>query len=616
MCSQCLIFGSNKIDFLYKDLTDHGVDTMYLPPQAEIDDRFEYFHDYRRNSTSQQICKDDDEPLAEPTEQTRSPGILMILEAEDLTTNLKDPKEVLNTITKAVQSQGLKVVSSSTSTTSKGPIVTVILREGYIIARAFPEFKYCAIDLHLWSKYLKHDDVKRALAKAMGSKSKPSAYRIVAGGMFGVDTWKEDEKGRGPRVLDVCNRESTTARNGSMDTKVADTMLEEGIKLVDTKDAIITVVCGEKEEDCSSVNVLKSVDSSTTVVPLVACTGIANEYAEGAMDRMVECEKAVYATLMDAVTSADKLMSAVVIDPSATLAYTRIVYKILKAKKRNLLEIHNIFAFAVKLDSHDEWRRHLMERFRKDIVRHDPAFRAEILFNNTDSSMELGLASSGDQGFVHKIVETVGAIEKKTGLVSDVRDIKGGLFVKDPDWKPSHFFLPEDYEQQAPLDQYLSQQPVGFQTVFQLEPKSAKSTMTLTMEFVTNALKTALADMESVTAEEAKELGQVELHQVADVGDGGVVVASWSGGNVLVLWDGRKHLDLNWFSYEESAEMANECAYLFKSQFPKKLATALQDDQPRGYGRVVNFLSDLPEGVPRKHPHWAKFKDGATTSKK
>lgn len=67
-----------------------------------------------------------------------------------------------------------------------------------------------------------------------------------------------------------------------------------------------------------------------------------------------------------------------------------------------------------------------------------------------------------------------------------------------------------------------------------------------------------------------------------------------------MLWDGRKHIDVNLFTYEQNTEMANTFESNFRTS--KNLVTMLRDEQPRGIGKVVSYFADLEKGG---KPHWA-----------
>jgi len=604
ICSQCLILGSNKVDFLFDELTDHDLNApnLYIQPLDKIEDTHEYFHDYRRNSTSQHYCDHDGDLEAVPDVQKRSPGILMIVEVEDVTVDLEDVAGLTTLLSSTLKSEGLSVLSTETSKTDQGASVIIYLGEGYVVARTFPEQKYCAVDIHFWSSFDKHEGAKKSLIKAFGSKDNrsSSSYRIVAGGMFGVSTWKEDTKKRGPRVTDKCHREPGKEREKALDIGIADTILEKSMDVIPSKEITAVLLCGDSASDCSSLKILEQSESVGKIITLTSCPDISNEFEEGALLKMRACEKQVYNTLMESLQK--EKIRAVVIDPRATQSFTRIAYKVLKAKKSRFFS-HDFTGVAVMLNEEESWRRNLMERFRKDIILWDFNFRAEVLFNSTDTTLEMDVISSGDEGFVKRLLAVTADIEKETSLVSDVRDIKGGLFYEDPEWEWSHFFLPEDYDQRGPLEQWKSQQPVGHQSVMQLEPKNPNKKIDFSMDAIKSALKMALSSMES---DESKAMSSADIKEVDSVGDGGLVTALWSGGNCVALWNGRDHIDLNLFTFVESKELHDEFVLHFRTYFRMKLAIALRDTQPRGYGRVVNFPSDIGD---RSDPHWAKFKE-------
>ena len=81
--------------------------------------------------------------------------------------------------------------------------------------------------------------------------------------------------------------------------------------------------------------------------------------------------------------------------------------------------------------------------------------------------------------------------------------------------------------------------------------------------------------------------------QMIDVGDGCVLTAFFKGGGIVASWDGRVHVDVNVFL--ENAAMRKhrkEFETIFLDQIPD-LKVVQQNNQPRGYGRVVNFPEEI-----------------------
>ena len=50
-CAQVFVMGSNKIDFMDRELKDHNVDTLYLQDLDTINDPYEIYHDYYKNES-------------------------------------------------------------------------------------------------------------------------------------------------------------------------------------------------------------------------------------------------------------------------------------------------------------------------------------------------------------------------------------------------------------------------------------------------------------------------------------------------------------------------------------------------------------------------------------
>lgn len=607
ICSQCLIFGSNKVDFLKGNLYDHELisSNLYIPAQADIADRYQFYHDYVWNSTSMHLCLREDEKEEESVVQKRSPGLIMIVEIEDIRLNLDDSTKLLQRTTSALEQVGQNIVNASTFSTNVGAFMTLILHDGYVLVRTWRDKSYAAVDVHLWSKFNQIDALKDVLVVAFESAAAPSSFRIVAGGMFGVSAWKLDERQRGPHLNVTCTNRGSSALDTSVDKTVAPILLEETWKIVNDEDTSVVVLCGDDKDVCASVEVLKKLGVKH-IMPLYSCHGVDNEFAEGAADRMDLCGMAMYSMLRESVTD-NKKFGAVIVDDSAPRSMARVAYKILKAWRGALLE-KSLFIMAVIFEDGSIWRRHLLERFRKDIIHYDPNFRAEVLFNTSDSSMELGITRSGDRGFVEKIKKIMTRVEQKTGMTWMLHQLLGGQYEYEHDWKASHYFLPADYDQRSPFEQWKSQRPLGYQTVFQFE--SIDDDVVVTYDAIKAALIGALSGLDSkIFVNEAKGVAEAELTELGQgvIGNGALLVASWSGGNCALLWDGRGHVDLNLFTFEESPKFAKAVAFAFKAGFGKAIFNvALQDIQPRGDGRVVNLKSDINDVG--KVPHWAKFK--------
>jgi hypothetical protein len=85
------------------------------------------------------------------------------------------------------------------------------------------------------------------------------------------------------------------------------------------------------------------------------------------------------------------------------------------------------------------------------------------------------------------------------------------------------------------------------------------------------------------------------MEKFSGIGDGAVVVALWPQGNVVILWDGRDHVDLNGLIYKEDFKFVRDFEKAFLKEVPGMERT-LRDTQPRGINRVVNFAKDLSKG--------------------
>merc|ERR1711862_694894 len=187
---------------------------------------------------------------------------------------------------------------------------------------------------------------------------------------------------------------------------------------------------------------------------------------------------------------------------------------------------------------------------------------------------------SNHKDFVFHLVQANSNIQQKTNVVPDVKDIFGAYAVYQPEFEADQFFPPDAYDQSSPLEQWKSQQPVAFQIVFQLETKKV-------YPIKPASLKGALSDAISVFSKSSPVM------QFNGLGDGALFVSFIQDiGTVVVTWDSKTHVDVNLCTYKEDVTIANK----FINQFQSKITSSnivLRDEQPRGYGRVVNFKTIL-----------------------
>jgi hypothetical protein len=166
-------------------------------------------------------------------------------------------------------------------------------------------------------------------------------------------------------------------------------------------------------------------------------------------------------------------------------------------------------------------------------------------------------------------------------------------------------FGPDTYDRTASLEQFTSQRPLARHSLFQFEP-TEDGTMPTWKELESSLLKS----IENVSL--FPLLSKIQLYDKPGViGDGALISIPLKGNDddhldnrshISMVWDGRTHVDINLFVIsaptkdEDVAMMMNDFAVDFATQ--SGLTLSLRDDQPRGYGRVVNFHVDINNGLP------------------
>jgi S-adenosylmethionine/arginine decarboxylase-like enzyme len=519
----------------------------------------------------------------------------MIIEAEEAAAPLEDASAVQQKISAALKNAQLTEVAAQLLPDDDGYEMLIILKEGYVMVRVWEELEYCAFDVLLWSSTSKMDATKAQLVAAVESKS-VSSYRILTSGMFGVSSSDDDDKTSlvGPRIKEPCKQEPAKKNEKKDDDvqvkqSVIDSVLSESIKLLPDPNALVVVLCGEKSSPCNSVGVLESMNDEVIakVVPLWACPNV----NDASPDVMMACEASASLTLQNLDTPIDGL----VIDVEAPRAMGQILLKILtnnySVQGSSLLSENHVLISTFATPSEQEestipWRRALVDRFRTDIVKYDPAYRAQVLVSdgNDDGKLELNLFSSGDEHFYMHLVDTIKSIPTTT----EVQMVQNGINNYIADFEPSMRFRHADYDDTASMKQWESQEPLEVQTVYQF----VLSTESTTIETLQDTLTQALIKLNGHEEEDTLVYDKTVLQS-----DGCVLFSHWPMGSMMVVWDGRSRISINLFSSQDSIPRLEK--HLTNKMNWKLIA---RDEMPRGIGKVVNFSDEALHIV----PHWAQ----------
>lgn len=589
ICQQAMSFGSNQVDFLekFRHATDHGVETLYVVSEEDTD---KIMHDYALNETASRIaCSSGAENTISSAResQERSPGILMVLEVEDYSETDFSVEQLKSSLI----SLGFDVEE----TLSQEKFVVFIMKQGYVSVRRWAEYSYCAVDILLWSEFDKHPATKKAILDAVkGTIAKSSSFRVVTGGMFGVATWREDEAKRGPDELPRCESDADSPSEASslpLSSNDLQSVISESLALVSDDKLNLVVVCGPRDS-CHAEKTVKKSERVANVVTLYLCPEIENinEFYEGASEKIASCRKSLSQQVRDAVLSTGK-MRGVIIDPSAPYVMGQITHSIFSSKVAKASLLTEAIFMVAPLVGEDTWRHLLLDQFRVQVTRFNPNFTAKLKISGTEHrSSELSLLSSGDDAFWFRLMDVVEQLRSTYGV--KIYEVLGGKEPYQPNYSPpdEKYFHHRDYNQTAPLGQFMSQEATGLQAIIQMEHEHA----------VQGMMKVDLLEVFSKILNQM-ELSPETIQEYSSFGEGEILVATYESGSTILLWDGRAHVDVNLFSYEQDDKIVSTMESLMKENVPG-LFTVLRDFHPRGYGRNVNWSRDVS---PRVKPHWA-----------
>jgi len=605
ICSQCMIFGSNKADFFRRPLVEHNVETLLLPKVALLDSEYEYFHDFRKNDAVEQgKCNLDTKKQNEDnTTQTKSAGLLHILDAEDVAVTL-DKDSIEKIILSTAKEQGFTLISvnkdkkfatvqyiADRSENEKSLFYSVVFKEGYVSVRYWPEFKNCAVDVGIWGSYQKGDHFRKRIGEELKAKT-TSYFRVVVGGMYGSSTWQEDKDSIGPQIVQQRNCEESKVGDVEFSDNLAKkVVLDEAINLVGSRKIVAAVLCGfEGVDKCSSLDVLKQHIMISNVIPIWSCPEL-SIMDDKVFTKMNNCEEKILTSLLEAVGGSGDGIGMFVVDGSTPSVMGQIFHSILTVSSyRDMLfdkESHFVLTLSNKPKS-ETWQRNLLERYRKELY-WDPAKTVKIEVNVGGALMELGILSNneftGFKNFKNLEQKLSERLPTRNDVASSVEvvSITGALFPFMEDFSP-HEYVQEDYPIEPGNKQWAEQKSFGRKVVVQYDLNKDKG----------HNRMPDLVGLVRLIDSTVTGYGLYEFDVFTDVGDGALIMVDFKLGSLSVLWDGREHVDLNIFLFDDSEYEGKAFLQEFTKLAGKKLKMSLRDDFPRGIGRVMNFREDMP----------------------
>lgn len=583
ICSQTVVFASKTIDFLHHGQKDHGLSHHFLLDLDEMDDQFDYMHDYYTN-TSPQKCTWSlaDTSKNEKDAQFEAYGIYRVIDIEDVSRSDFELKDVLQQV---VRSAKLNPISTPSFVEDENGIVgaLLILKEGYVSVRLQTSERYLSVGVNIWSSYDKFILLEAKLLQKLGTKSK-SSFHVVVGGM------KESPDHLVLEPEQIC--ESPSARRTSNVVGGRGTLrpvITEVLNLIYDEEIIAGVVCGleSSRQPCMAKEVLEANPRISQVVVFWTCPGLQpSSDTTSNLPTMSECERNLLEQLDVTLDEDDLYFDMFVVDNSAPIEMAQIFDSIWSNPKHRewyLTEHFNVFLGISLRPPQENYHRQMLDRYRRHI-RYDPINRAELLIEIDGARMEFDVVSVGDLNDFYNLHVIESRIRKKIGSLGkvEVQHILGGQRYKED--SEAEEFDDDLYDLAQSVKQYRSQKPLGRETIFQyrIDPPPSEPI--------------AVEKLEAYFHQTLEKIGFEDAAPTThSAGQNGCVMVYNSQSVVVVLvWNGTSSVNVNLFSVD--TDVANDFLGSFQTaddDFSFSLHLYHRDDYPRGTGQVVNFAEDI-----------------------
>mmetsp|Transcript_12205 Transcript_12205/g.25735 ORF Transcript_12205/g.25735 Transcript_12205/m.25735 type:complete len:1004 (+) Transcript_12205:119-3130(+) len=599
---ELVLCASDEVNFLDPKF-DHlkQVETLVYKPLKNINDHWGPVTDFSKYWGEPRQCSVDENEHDD--ESVAYAGILMIVEAENISFSESDGNELIKAFKVPLERLGYHVITTTSQSSEKsgGVTIAIALKEGYVLAETWPTAKYCKLDIHLWGGFENLEAIRSELLEVLGSAEGDwSSFRIVTGGMRGVDTRESDLKTVGPDYSKIGQCEELSAGSGKAITLnasshdeatlggIINAALEEiPSVMLEKKNIKAAVFCREKGQLCRAKDVLE-MQGYKHLVTLWSCSeeeskeidtsayhnGLAlKKWREALSSDASEfslCGKKSVVALKE-IGAKIKGLNMVVVDALAPSVHVPGAHQYWLKHWR---DIKKPFLMLVPILDPADQNRSFFLKSRWNHGEEDPEFYSEIYVGNGDKTMSFGLIHEGTSDSLQKLVECADKLSNREEVkVSDIRKVTiRGAMRNQVDYNPVTFSW-ADYDQRPGLEQYYGQRPIGLQTLFQLG-------------LVSKTTELSRSNIKDVFKDTALKLGVTSPILEEKTGQGALYIAMSGAGEIVATWDGADSININLFTYDESVNHL-EAISSFASSF-SKMELRLRDEQPRGYGKVIN----------------------------
>jgi len=610
---ELVLCGSDEVNFLepsfdhLKGVKAGKVDTLvYRPQDAGSDDHWGPVTDYLKYANDPLGCVEGDD-VHDP-ESVAYAGVLMVVEAENVSFKRGGKaKDVEKALTAPLGKLGYNILSTtSRSAPGAGVATAVAMAEGYIISESYPDSTYFKLDIHLWGGFDKQDDIRSEILSGLGcEEGQWSSYRIVTGGMRGAATRPRDLETTGPDLSQIGKCPEVEEDNPK--AIVHDSSLEDEAALAPLLDAgyadLVDKVVGDApsrnavvfcdaEGPCAARDSLSKLGFATLTV-LRACSpgeeAAMNTDPAARGEAMKSWREAMAGAPSAEISICGKRTGVALKEVAAKVRGVNVVAVDARAGPEHVIGAQEYWLkfyksilkpflmLAPLIDTKDERRRSFLNS-RHNNGEVEPEFYSEIYLGDGQRVMSFGLIHQGNARSLQGLVRARDALDLRDEVkVADIRKVTiRGAMRNQVNYNPVTFSW-NDYDQAPGIEQYFGQRAVGLQSVFQLGiDTSVKRNGKLSFDGLEEEFRATVKSRFGGKADVASH----------EVGQGGVLVALTSKGQVAVTWDGDDSVMVNIFSHDEDMKHDRDFGMPFVSNLPS-VKLRLKDEMPRGHGKVI-----------------------------